>query len=152
MPKQLRTVLYALCVASLTGCGGGGGADQPAVPAVTIGGTISGLTGKVILQDNAGDNLSVTANGAFTFGTPLNNGAAYSVTILTQPLGPTCVVANGSGSATTNVTSVTVSCTTDPSTVLLPAYATGVADSTGPGTTGLFVVSSKSPGDPPTQV
>ena len=29
----------------------------------TVGGTVSGLSGTVVLQDNGGDNLSVTANG-----------------------------------------------------------------------------------------
>jgi hypothetical protein len=62
------------------------------------------------------------------------------------------VVANGSGTATGNVTSVSVTCTTDPSTLFLPTYATAVPDSTVPGTTGLFVISSKSPGDPPIQI
>jgi hypothetical protein len=150
MSKQLRAVISALCIASLAGCGGGG--DHSAAATATIGGTVTGLVGKVVLQNNAGDNLSVTANGAFTFGTSLNNGATYAVTVLTQPPGPTCVVANGSGTATANVTSVSVTCTTDPSTVFLPTYAIGVPDSTGPGTTGLFVISSKSPGDPPIQI
>ena len=35
----------------------------------TVGGTVSGLSGTVVLQDNGGDNLSVTANGSFTFAT-----------------------------------------------------------------------------------
>ena len=35
----------------------------------TVGGTVSGLSGTVVLQDNGGDDLSVTANGSFTFAT-----------------------------------------------------------------------------------
>ena len=53
----------------------GGGASY------TIGGTVSGLSGTVVLQDNGGDNLSVTANGSFTFPTQLASGAAYAVTV-----------------------------------------------------------------------
>ena len=34
-----------------------------------------GLSGTVVLQDNGGDNLSVTANGSFTFTTQLASGA-----------------------------------------------------------------------------
>ena len=37
----------------------------------SVGGTVSGLSGTVVLQDNGGDNLSVSANGSFTFATSL---------------------------------------------------------------------------------
>jgi hypothetical protein len=79
----------------------------------SIGGTVSGLTGTAVLQDNGGDNLSVTANGSFTFATQLASGSAYSVTVLTQPSGQTCAVSGGTGTVgSANVTSVTVTCTT----------------------------------------
>ena len=78
----------------------------------TVGGTVSGLSGTVVLQDNGGDNLSVSANGPFTFATALASGAAYSVTVKTNPSGQTCTVASGSGTiASANVTNVAVSCT-----------------------------------------
>ncbi len=85
-------------------------------PQFTVGGTITGITGigaAVVLQNNGGDNLSLTTNGSFTFSTPLANGAAYSVTILTQPFPGECtVVANGSGTITdADVTNVSVACT-----------------------------------------
>jgi len=87
----------------------------------TIGGTASGLVGKgLVLQDKAGDNLSVTANGAFSFATPIASDATYAVTILTQPTTPsqTCVLASASGTvAAANVTTVTVTCTTNTYTV-----------------------------------
>ena len=87
----------------------------------TIGGTVSGLAGKgLVLQDNGGDNLTVTANGAFSFPTPVASDAAYAVTILTQPTTPsqTCVLAAASGTvAAANVTTVTVTCTTNKYTV-----------------------------------
>ena len=80
--------------------------------AFTVGGTVSGLSGTVVLQDNGGDNLSVTANGTFTFATALPTGAPYSVTVKTNPAGQTCTVSNGSGTVgSANVTSVAVSCT-----------------------------------------
>jgi 6-phosphogluconolactonase (cycloisomerase 2 family) len=78
----------------------------------TVGGTITGLTaGGLVLQNNAGDNLTVAANATtFTFATALAPNAAYAVTILTQPMGLTCSVANGSGAITANVTNVVVNC------------------------------------------
>jgi hypothetical protein len=87
--------------------GGGSGATRYA-----IGGTVYGLTGTVVLQDNGGDNLTISANGTFTFLTTLTSGSAYSVTVLTQPSGQTCAVTSSSGTATANVTSVVVNCTT----------------------------------------
>ena len=79
----------------------------------TVGGAVSGLSGTVVLQDNGGDNLSVSANGSFTFATPLPSGAPYNVTVKTNPSGQTCTVSNGTGTVgSANVTSVTVTCTT----------------------------------------
>ncbi|MGB9404414.1 MAG: kelch repeat-containing protein [Candidatus Acidiferrales bacterium] len=80
---------------------------------VTIGGTVVSLSGSgLVLQDNGGDNLTITMNGAFTFPTPLATGSAYTVTVLTQPLNPTqiCTVANGTGTATANVGNIIVTC------------------------------------------
>jgi hypothetical protein len=90
-------------------------------PTYTIGGTVTGLTGTgLVLQNNAGNNLSVSASGAFTFTTALTTGSAYAVTVLTQPSGPTqnCVVTGGTGTvASANVTNVSVACTTSTFTV-----------------------------------
>ena len=79
---------------------------------MSIGGSASGLdAGKsVVLQNNAGDNLTVNSNGGFTFPTKIFGGLSYAVTVLTQPPGQTCVVGNGSGTANANVSDVTLSC------------------------------------------
>ena len=83
----------------------------------SVGGTVSGLSGTVVLQDNGGDDLSVGANGPFTFATKLAGGAAYSVTVKTNPAGQTCSVANGSGTiGAANVTNVAVSCAANSAT------------------------------------
>jgi len=79
----------------------------------TIGGTVTNLVGSgLVLQDNGGDNLSVTANGSFTFTTAVASGAAYAVTVSAPPSSPaqTCGVVNGSGAANANVTNITVNC------------------------------------------
>ncbi len=86
------------------------------LPTYTIGGTISGLTGTVILQNNSGDDLSRSANGSFAFATALDDGASYAVTVLTHPSGQTCGVMNGSGTVSgANVTNILVSCLDNPS-------------------------------------
>ena len=78
----------------------------------TIGGTLAGLTsGSLVLQDNHGNNLTLSANGGFTFTTPLAQGAAYDVTILTQPTGQECTVSSGTGTVGAgNVTTVSIIC------------------------------------------
>jgi hypothetical protein len=83
----------------------------------TVSGTVSGLTGTVILQNNGGDNETITGNGAYMFNTPLNYGTGYNVTVLTQPAGQTCVVGNASGTLTSNVTNVSITCATNTHTV-----------------------------------
>src|SRR4029077_13724549 len=81
------------------------------VSTCSVGGTVSGLSGTVVLQDNGGDNLSVSANGSFTFATSLASGAPYSVTVASSPAGQACTAANASGSVgSANITTVTVSC------------------------------------------
>lgn len=88
----------------------------------TVGGATSGLSSWLILQNNGGDDLTVTSNGSFTFDTALVNGSGYSVTILTQPVGQTCAVTNASGTISAgNVTDVTVTCTNNFYTVSVAA-------------------------------
>ncbi len=76
-----------------------------------IGGTVSGLGGTVVLQNNDGDDLSVATNGPFSFTTKIENGASYAVTIKTQPTGERCTVTSASGVVgLADVTTVVVSC------------------------------------------
>ncbi|MEM1081787.1 MAG: choice-of-anchor D domain-containing protein, partial [Pseudomonadota bacterium] len=87
----------------------------------TVGGTVSGLNGSgLVLQNNGGDDLTITGNEPFTFTTPLDDGTAYNVTVLVQPTDPsqTCTVKNGSGTlAGADVTNVEVTCSVDQFTV-----------------------------------
>ena len=112
-------VMLVMPLSIVVGCGGsaGGGTTPPPPTTYTIGGTVSGLTGTgLVLQDNGGNNLSVSASGSFTFSTAVDSGAAYSVTVLTQPTGQSCTVTSGSGTASANVTNVQVSCSNLPPT------------------------------------
>ena len=89
------------------------GATSSVSKTYSIGGTVSGLSGTVVLQDNGGDDLSVSSNGAFTFATRLATGAAYKVTVKTNPSGQSCSVSGGTGTvASANVTNVAVTCIT----------------------------------------
>ena len=81
-----------------------------------VGGVLSGLPAleSVTLQNNGTDDLMLTADGVFTFGTPV---VGYTVTVLTQPATGFCSVTNGSGAATAPVTDVMVDC--------VPTYTIG---------------------------
>jgi hypothetical protein len=96
----------------------------------TVGGSVSGLSGSgLLLEDNGGDDLALSANGSFAFTTALAIGANYAVTIKTQPGNPaqTCTVTNGSGAvATANVTNVAVNCTNN-----APAAVTSIGTAAG---------------------
>jgi hypothetical protein len=141
-PKGTRgACLTFLSSIALAACGGGGGGGGPP-PSYTIGGSVSGLVGTVVLQNNGGDNLSLTSNGSFTFQTSITGGGAYAVSVLTQPMGPSCSVTDASGTARANVSSVSVVCTADPSTFYLPLAARPPMNTT-VGTFGLYAVSSK---------
>ena len=75
----------------------GGDGTSSVAGTYSIGGTVSGLSGTVVLEDNGGDDLSISANGTFTFATLLAQSAPYNVTVSTDPSGQTCTVTNGSG-------------------------------------------------------
>lgn len=76
----------------------------------TVGGSVAGLSGTLVLQNNGGDNLTSNADGAFTFSTPVTSGGSYVVTVLTQPAGQLCTVNQGSGTASGEVSNVAVTC------------------------------------------
>ncbi len=78
----------------------------------TVGGTVTGLKGSVVLHsDGSVTDLTVSTNGAFTFRDPFPHGSSYAVSVKTMPATQSCVVSNGSGSVTANVTAVAVNCT-----------------------------------------
>src|SRR5262249_54398661 len=136
-PREITTMDTSLAIRSiglacagvvLSSCGGGGsggggtgggGGSGNSNPTYTIGGTLSGLdatAGSLVLQNNGADDLTIAANGAFSFAAPVASGGAYTITIKSQPtLGPlqVCSVTNGSGTvASAAVASVAVTCAT----------------------------------------
>ncbi len=91
------------------------GGDVATNPPTTyaVDGIIFGLSGTAVLEDNAGDDLTVTANGMFTFATALAAGAAYNVTVKTSPTGQTCTVTNGTGTiGTASIKNLVIACRT----------------------------------------
>lgn len=121
--RRVRNFYLLCCLSALAACSNGRGSldeEQPpsggAQEGFTVGGTITGLDGNgLVLQLNGAGDLAVSNDGAFTFATELADAAAYTVTVLTQPSGPsqTCTAGNGSGTiAAANVTNVAITCAT----------------------------------------
>jgi 6-phosphogluconolactonase len=106
---RMNWLLLGASFLTMSGCPISGGARY------SVGGTATGVVGGgLVLEDNSGSDLTLASNGAFDFSTHLDNGAAYSVTVRTQPSNPaqTCTVRNGSGIIDkADVTNVIVSCT-----------------------------------------
>jgi hypothetical protein len=80
----------------------------------TIGGIVTGIPASesLVIQNNDGNNLTITANGDFQFSTAIADGETYTVTVLTPPPGaPTCTVTNETGTVSgADVSNVTISC------------------------------------------
>jgi uncharacterized repeat protein (TIGR03803 family) len=112
----------------LSACSGGGSSSSSMY--YTISGTVSGLNpgARVTVQDNGSDPTTVTANGSFSFATPVPYKGAYAVTVATQPLAQTCKVTAGIGSGvSTNVSGISVRCGPATESVIHPfgAYTDG---------------------------
>jgi N-acetylneuraminic acid mutarotase len=96
----------------LSGCGGSSSTTSTTTVPLTysIGGSIAGLSGTIVLQNNGSENLSLSRDGSFAFNVTLQPNAAYDVTIVTQPANQVCSISNGSGTATASVMNVVVTC------------------------------------------
>jgi len=57
-----------------------------------------------VLQLNSTEDLQVTTNGISTFKTDINDGGAYSVKVLSQPLDQYCIINSDQGTSTSDIT------------------------------------------------
>jgi hypothetical protein len=81
--------------------------------AYTVGGTVSGLTadGLVLVNGSASSATLPKNTTSFSFPNKVEDGATYGITVLTNPTGLRCTVANGVGTmGQANVTNVAVTC------------------------------------------
>src|SRR6266851_3804936 len=90
------------------GGGGGGGGYGGGMAGYTVGGTLSGATGSVVLKLNGGSDMTV-ANGPFTFATRVDYLTTYNVQVIDAS--DRCTVTYGAGTmGTANVMNVAVNC------------------------------------------
>ena len=86
----------------------------PPPPRFTVGGSVNGLIGTLVLENHLGLFLQITDDGPFTFTSlPSPAGTPYLVRVFNQPFNPVqvCTVTNGTGTFTDHdVTDVVVNC------------------------------------------
>lgn len=119
--NALIGLMAATIVTGLASCGGddGGGTENT----YSVGGTLVGSVGTVVLRINGAGDISMTTPGSFTFAAGLPVSAAYSVAASGAQ---NCNVANGTGTmGSTNITNVAITCTT----VVRSASLTGAQES-----------------------
>ena len=86
LSSMLARMIWAVSLLTmLASCSGG---SASAIPRFTVGGTVSGLAGSgLVLQNNGANDLSISADGTFSFTARVANGGSYAVTVKTQPSG-----------------------------------------------------------------
>ncbi len=130
--KSALLACLVVSIVALNACGGGSTSSPPPPQVYKISASVTGLNlgATLVLQNNGGDNLSITADGTFSFATAVSSGAAYAVTVLTQPSGETCSLgSNASGNATSNVT-VAVNCSSSSNTFSISVSVSGLTSGT----------------------
>jgi N-acetylneuraminic acid mutarotase len=148
--RHLLSLPVVGLAAALSGCHHSDSNTTPTTYPLTysIGGNIAGLSGTIVLQNNGGDNLSISSNGPFTFDVALQPNGSYDVTIATQPASQVCAISNGSGTAAASVTSVAVTCSLNSSATDVWTWVTGADYVDAPGVFGTqgTAVASNTPG------
>src|SRR5260370_38831375 len=89
---SLSLFLTSFVLSSCSGPGSSGYGPGPGGPGsgpFTIGGTVARPTAPgLVLQNNAGDRLSITANGTFTLKNPVPSGQPSNRSVSTPPPPP----------------------------------------------------------------
>ena len=111
LTRHAALAVAAILLQSLAGCDGddGGSSDTP-LPQHTV--TVSGLpsSASVTLQNNAGDDLTVSANGTTAFPTNWASSSSYAITVKSHSPAVQCAVSNASGSMASAGADPTVTC------------------------------------------
>jgi len=84
----------------------------PGATAYSVSGSVTGLVGTLVLQNAGGEKLTLASDGTFQFASRVPNGNPYAVTVVSQPTTQTCTVNNGAGTSSSDVSSISVVCST----------------------------------------
>ncbi len=89
----------------------------------TLGGTITGTSGKTITIENYNSFLTLSTDGHFVFPNYYGPGDKYNVVVYSLPISYTCKITNGTGTFyNSNITNVIISC--------IPSSSGGYLDTT----------------------
>ncbi|WP_028102687.1 hypothetical protein [Pseudoduganella violaceinigra] len=91
MKSKYLSAAALLCAAGLSACGGKGNGNFALVVQSAV--DRAGL----VLQNNGGDDLTITGNGSFAFPTRMATDAPFNITIKTTPADVTCQLSNNTG-------------------------------------------------------
>ena len=93
----------------------------------TVGGSMLGLSGSLVLSLNDAQDLVISTDGDFTFPTGIASGASYVVSVKTQPTLPVeyCAVSEGTGTIAAPVVNVQVACFQLPDTGQAGCHGSG---------------------------
>jgi hypothetical protein len=75
-----------------------------AAASYTVSVAVTGLSGTVVLTDDQGSTLTFTSNNTQTFSNTYASGAAYTISVTTQPLTESCIPTYSTGTITSNTT------------------------------------------------
>lgn len=75
----------------------------------TLGFSITGLGAGVLTASTNGETLSNITDGSYTF-SPMNLNTAYAISVSAITTGYSCIVTNGSGVLSANISNVTIAC------------------------------------------
>ncbi len=133
--KHVKLGLTLALVSVLAACGGGGGGSDNngnddgggGNTTYSVGGTISGIDGAdLVLQNNNGDNLSITDSGTFMFSQSLDDGESFAVSVFSSP-NQSCNVTNGSGKVSgSDITNISLTCETNTPTYTISGTVSGL--------------------------
>ena len=108
-PRRGALAVCALSAVFLAACGGGG--DGNSGSTVALGGLLSGLSpGAQLTIQNGLATAVLSTNGRYSLAA-VSYGASYNVRVVTQPVGETCTVSQGTGTASGPVTNANIVCT-----------------------------------------
>lgn len=112
--RSWRASVWLLLLVILVGCGSDS-TDTSDSSSYTVGGVVTGLDGLLVLSvDGTGNRLLLKSDSTYIFPRKIAAGAGYQIRIEAQPVDQRCTISNGSGTATSNTSDVTVVCITPP--------------------------------------
>ena len=100
---KIKLTILALCIFCMSACSSDSG--------YVVSGTVTGLEGQLVLQNNSKDDLTISKDGTFRFETNINQNEKFNVETFREPCEQGCAIENGSGTINgKNIDNVKINC------------------------------------------